>query len=156
MRSLDRETEGVNETEQQQNVLDIIKQYNKKDEAVKGPQKQGKTEVAEVTSKSSKSSAKKSTSKGNKAEKDKQKHHKEKQTKDENKEASSHKGWNPFSFFRKKSYNVSEGETAHSSKQEKKSKKSNNQVEDKTEAEQRLTVQGRIKQLMEHGSNRWY
>lgn len=148
LRSLDRESEGMNETEPQQNVLDIIKHYNKKDEDAKGKPISGKVEVAEA-SKSSKGG--KSASKGNKAEKEKQKHSKEKHTKDEKKESSSHKGWNPFSFFKKKSYTVSEEGATKSSKQKKSKKDGKQVVEDKPEVEQPLTVQSRIKQLMEHG-----
>ena len=168
LQSLDRETVGLSEEGPQRNVLDIIKKYDDRAESVAQSQTGAKTgttkdkttkEPSTLSNNSAKTKgAKKEASAKPTSSKDKKaKTKEEKKLQKAAKDTSSHSKGGFFSFFqRRKSYNVSNAkDTASTSTDKAKSKKdgkhSEDQVQIKEEAEDQLTVQGRIGKLKELG-----
>ena len=154
VKSLDKESgaaNGVSEGESAAaNVLDIIKQYNKKDELVKGqPQPPGHDRDISATTQ-----AGKTTSKGNAdhtASKEKVHNGKEKSSKsDKKKEASSGRGL--LGFFKRGKAHEEESAGKPSKKKAKKDKEKDLKSDDKKRSEpHQLTIKGRIERLKESG-----
>ena len=177
MKSLDRESANITEESGSTaaNILDIIRQYDKKDELAKSQSRMGHekmtagasgeptTQLGKSTKGKADSSKKETTSGKGKGQRDREK---EKPTKDdkkkESRESSSGRGLLSKLFKRGKTHE--EGETATSKQQKKQAKKdkekekegkrtaSKDSKADEKRLEQRqLTIKGRIERLKESG-----